>query len=89
MKFQITGAGWRIGNKLIPVGTVLDFTQAGQVDGAGSWQDPAQCHATRSRGTRSTTEHLSRPQAFAGRRLAVSKLGDGFSPHSKRSTTQE
>jgi hypothetical protein len=27
MKFQITGAGWRIGNKLIPAGTVLDFAK--------------------------------------------------------------
>ena len=28
MRFQITGAGWRIGNKLIPSGTVLDFAKS-------------------------------------------------------------
>jgi hypothetical protein len=27
MKFKISGAGWRIGNKLIPAGTVLDFAK--------------------------------------------------------------
>jgi hypothetical protein len=27
MRFRITGQGWRIGNKLIPTGTVLDFAK--------------------------------------------------------------